>query len=118
MSFTMKGLGRSTEKTASVLAPGFAIAMSSIVPLGLLGLGNPCVGHGLAWDLRPQGQLELGQMAVAFDPPQARLDEAQRTGHPALFLVRRAPGSRKRGQATFQESRVDSNGLKLFFDRS
>ena len=61
---------------------------------------------------------QLREMAVAFDPPQARLDEAQRTGYPALFLVRRAPGSRKRGQATFQESRVDSNGLKLFFDRS
>ena len=30
-------------------------------------------------------------MAVAFDPPQARLDEDQRTGHPALFLVRGAP---------------------------
>ena len=30
-------------------------------------------------------------MPVAFDPPQARLDEDQRTGHPALFLVRRAP---------------------------
>ena len=30
-------------------------------------------------------------MAVAFDPPQARLDEEQRTDHPALFLVRRAP---------------------------
>jgi hypothetical protein len=29
-------------------------------------------------------------MAAAFDPSQARLDEDQRTGHPALFLVRRA----------------------------
>ena len=87
----MKGLGRLTEKTASVLAPGFAIAMSSIVPLGLLGLGNPCVGHGLAWDLRPQGQLELGQMAVAFDPPQARLDEDPRTGPacPVWFVAQR-----------------------------
>ena len=34
---------------------------------------------------------QLREMAVAFDPPQAGLGEAQRTGTPALFLVRRAP---------------------------
>ena len=38
-----------------------------------------------------QHRPQLREMAVAFDPPQARLDEAQRTGYPALFLVRRAP---------------------------
>ena len=79
------------EKTASVLAPGFVIARQFIAPPGFLRLGDPCVGHGLALDLRPQCHLELGQMPVVFDPPQARLDEDQRTGHPALFLVRRAP---------------------------
>ena len=42
-------------------------------------------------DLGLQGRAQLWEMAVAFDPPQARLDEAQRTGYPALFLVRRAP---------------------------
>lgn len=30
-------------------------------------------------------------MAVAFDSPQARLDEDQRTGHQAVFLVRGPP---------------------------
>ena len=38
-----------------------------------------------------QRRPQLREMAVAFDPPQARLDEAQRTGYPALFLVRRTP---------------------------
>ena len=38
-----------------------------------------------------QRRPQLREMAVAFDPPQARLDEAQRTGDPALFLVRRTP---------------------------
>ena len=33
---------------------------------------------------------QLREMAVASDLPQAGLDEAQRTGHSALFLVRRA----------------------------
>jgi len=42
-------------------------------------------------DLGLEGRAQLWEMAVAFDPPQARLDEDQRTGHPALFLVRRAP---------------------------
>jgi hypothetical protein len=42
-------------------------------------------------DLGLQGRAQLWEMAVAFDPPQARLDEAQRTGYPALFLVRRTP---------------------------
>jgi len=38
-----------------------------------------------------QRRPQLREMAVAFDPPQTRLDEEQRTGYPALFLVRRAP---------------------------
>ena len=38
-----------------------------------------------------QRRPQLRERAVAFDPPQARLDEAQRTGDPALFLVRRTP---------------------------
>src|ERR1022692_4897283 len=42
-------------------------------------------------DLGLQGRAQLWEMAVAVDPPQARLDEEQRTGHPALFLVRRTP---------------------------
>ena len=42
-------------------------------------------------DLSLQGRAQQRQMAVAFDPPQARLDEDQRTGHPAVFLVRGAP---------------------------
>ena len=42
-------------------------------------------------DLGLQRRAQLREMAVAFDPPQTRLDEDQRTGHPALFLVRRAP---------------------------
>ena len=42
-------------------------------------------------DLSLQGRAQQRQMAVAFDSPQARLDEDQRTGYPALFLVRRAP---------------------------
>jgi len=42
-------------------------------------------------DSRGISHLKLGQIPVAFDPPQARLDEEQRTGHPALFLIRRAP---------------------------
>jgi len=35
-----------------------------------------------------QGRAQLREMAVAFDLPQAGLDEAQRTGDPALFLLR------------------------------
>ena len=42
-------------------------------------------------DLSLQGRAQQWQVTVAFDPPQARLDEAQRTGYPALFLVRRPP---------------------------
>ena len=42
-------------------------------------------------DLSLQGRAQQRQMAVAFDPPQAWLDEDQRTGHPAVFLVRSAP---------------------------
>jgi len=38
-----------------------------------------------------QGRAQLREMAVAFDPPQARLDEEQRTGYPPLFLGRRTP---------------------------
>ena len=61
MSFTMKLLARSTEKTASVLAPGFVVAMPSVAPPSFLGLGDLCVGHhGLAMDLHPQCHLELG----------------------------------------------------------
>ena len=42
-------------------------------------------------DLSLQGRAPPRQMAVAFDPPQAWLNEEQRTGHPAVFLVRRMP---------------------------
>ena len=51
---------------------------SSFHAFSLPGLGLQCC---------PQ----LREMAVAFDPPQAGLDEAQRTGAPTLFLLRRAP---------------------------
>jgi hypothetical protein len=55
-------------------------------------LGNGSSFHafslpGLGLQCRP----EVREMAVTFDPPQAGLDETQRTGAPALFLVRRAP---------------------------
>jgi hypothetical protein len=55
-------------------------------------LGNASSFHafslpGLGLQCRPQ----LWEMAVAFDLPQAGLNEAQRTGHSTLFLVRRAP---------------------------
>jgi hypothetical protein len=43
-------------------------------------------------DLGLQGSEQLREMAVAFDPPPAWLDEDRRTVHPSLFLVRRAPG--------------------------
>jgi hypothetical protein len=39
---------------------------------------------GLGLQCRPQ----LREMAVTFDLPQAGLNEAQRTGDPALFLLR------------------------------
>ena len=55
-------------------------------------LGNARSFHafslpGLGLQCGPQ----LREMAVAFDPPQAGLDETQPTGAPALFLVRRVP---------------------------
>ena len=40
-----------------------------------------------------QRRPQLREMAVSVDPPQTRLDEAQRTGYPALFLVRRVVSS-------------------------
>ena len=42
-------------------------------------------------DLGLQCRLQLREMAVTLDLPQAGLGETQRTGAPALFLVRRAP---------------------------
>ncbi|MEP6933526.1 MAG: hypothetical protein ABI988_06245 [Nitrospirota bacterium] len=36
-------------------------------------------------DLSLQGRAQLRQVTVAFDPPQAQLDEDERTGHPAVF---------------------------------
>ena len=38
-----------------------------------------------------QGRAQQRQVTVAVDPPQARRDEAARTGHPAVVLVCRAP---------------------------
>lgn len=35
-----------------------------------------------------KGRAQQRQMAVAFDPPEAWLYEDQRTGHPAVILVR------------------------------
>ena len=42
-------------------------------------------------DLGLERRAEPRQVAVAFDPPQARFDGQQRAGDPAVFLVRRAP---------------------------
>lgn len=42
-------------------------------------------------DLSLQSRAQERQVPVAVDPPQARFDEDERTGHPAVFLVRGAP---------------------------
>ena len=61
------------------------------VPLGFHELGDPRFRHGRALEFALQGTLELQQMPIAFDPPQAWFDGQQCAGDPALFLIRRPP---------------------------
>ncbi len=54
-------------------------------------LGAARLSPRSALDVRLQRGVQTRQMPIAFDAAHARCDGQQRTGHPAMFLIRRPP---------------------------
>ncbi|THI85059.1 MAG: hypothetical protein CAF41_012505 [Nitrospira sp. CG24A] len=59
---------------------------------------NAGIGHVIMLDFPLQRRVELGQMPVAFDPPQAGFDARITLATQRVFLFRRAPAIHLVGQ--------------------